>query len=378
KIFRPRARKMSTMPAASGASGPTTVNATCSRSASAARVCGSLTGILRTPGSRAVPPLPGATMTCWTLGERARHQASACSRPPEPTTRIFMRVPSFGFLVLEHGVRVHLLGVVELLEGVDQLLDALAVLGVQLDLDVGTHRDLGDLGLEPGRLEAALEGPEIGRRAEDLDPALVVRGDVLRARLDGGFHHRVLGGAGSEQELAAVRELERDRAVGAEVPVVLGEGMADLGDGAGAVVGQAVDDHRGAAGAVAFVADFLVGRAVELTRATLDGAPDGVLGHVGVGRLVHGEPQPRVRLRVGPAPLRGDGQLPDDPRENLAALGVGPLLLVLDVGPFGMTRHRLLYLALHRGRAIIHPAEQFRFYHPGSPRARPPAPFSIG
>src|SRR5690606_16078015 len=164
KIFRPRARKMSTMPAASGASGPTTVNATCSRSASAARVCGSLTGMLRTPGSRAVPPLPGATMTCWTLGERARHQASACSRPPEPTTRIFMRVPSFGFLVLEHGVRVHLLGVVELLEGVDQLLDALAVLGVQLDLDVGTHRDLGDLGLEPGRLEAALEGPEIGRR----------------------------------------------------------------------------------------------------------------------------------------------------------------------------------------------------------------------
>src|SRR5690606_39430530 len=98
---------------------------------------------------------PDETMSGWTVGERARNQARACSRPPEPTTRIFMGVPSCGFAVLEHGVRIDLLRVVELLEGVDQLLHALAVLGVELDLDIGAHGDLGHLRVEPGRLEEA-------------------------------------------------------------------------------------------------------------------------------------------------------------------------------------------------------------------------------
>jgi hypothetical protein len=49
------------MPAASGASGPTTVNATRSRSANAASVRGSVIGTFWTLRSRAVPPLPGAT-----------------------------------------------------------------------------------------------------------------------------------------------------------------------------------------------------------------------------------------------------------------------------------------------------------------------------
>src|SRR5690606_16547835 len=79
------------------------------------------------------------------------------------------------------------------------------------------------------------------------------------------------------------------------------------------------------------------------------------------------------RFGVGAAELGGDGDLLDHPSEDLAALGIGPFLLVLDVGPLGMTRHRLLYLAILGGRAIIHPAEEFRFYHPGTPRARPPA-----
>src|SRR5690606_8254176 len=122
-----------------------------------------------------------------------------------------------------------------------------------------------------------------------------------------------------------------DRAIGAEVAVVLGEGVAHLGDGPGPVVGHAVDDDRRAARAVALVADFLVGGAVEIARAALDRALDAVLGHVGVGRLVHRQPQPGVGLGIGAAELGRDGDLLDDPREHLAALGVGPFLLVLDV-----------------------------------------------
>src|SRR6187549_4234821 len=45
---------------------------------------------LRTRGSVAVPPLPGATSTSETFGDCAHFHASACSRPPEPTIRIFI------------------------------------------------------------------------------------------------------------------------------------------------------------------------------------------------------------------------------------------------------------------------------------------------
>src|SRR6185369_8187809 len=43
-----------------------------------------------TPSSCAVPALPGATKTRETRSDCASRQASACSRPPEPTTSIFM------------------------------------------------------------------------------------------------------------------------------------------------------------------------------------------------------------------------------------------------------------------------------------------------
>ena len=51
---------------------------------------------LRTRGSVAVPPLPGATSTSETFGDCAHFHASACSRPPEPTIRIFMARLSAG------------------------------------------------------------------------------------------------------------------------------------------------------------------------------------------------------------------------------------------------------------------------------------------
>src|SRR6185295_20144506 len=44
------------------------------------------------PLSVAVPPLPGATNTFCTFGLCASFHAIACSRPPEPMTRIFMSV----------------------------------------------------------------------------------------------------------------------------------------------------------------------------------------------------------------------------------------------------------------------------------------------
>src|SRR3984957_15459720 len=96
KQRRPSLRKRSTSPATSGASGPTTVSATSSFFAKASNpsMSFSTTSALRTPGSRAVPALPGATMTSPTRLDCLIFHASACSRPPEPMTRTFTNASS--------------------------------------------------------------------------------------------------------------------------------------------------------------------------------------------------------------------------------------------------------------------------------------------
>src|SRR5258706_11293727 len=55
------------------------------------------------PFSVAVPPFPGATNTFCTLGLCAIFQAIACSRPPEPMTRIFMSVAEMPHAGEHHG-----------------------------------------------------------------------------------------------------------------------------------------------------------------------------------------------------------------------------------------------------------------------------------
>src|SRR5258706_6617881 len=55
------------------------------------------------PFSVAVPPFPGATNTFCTFGLCAIFQAIACSRPPEPMTRIFMSVAEVPYAGEYHG-----------------------------------------------------------------------------------------------------------------------------------------------------------------------------------------------------------------------------------------------------------------------------------
>ena len=108
-----------------------------------------------------------------------------------------------------------------------------------------------------------------------------------------------------------------------------------------------IDDDGRAADAVAFVADFLVVRAIDAARAALDRAVDVVLRHVGVVRLVDGEAQARIRVGVAAAHAGRDLDFLDEARPDLAALRVGRCFLMLDVGPFRMTRH---YLSPSRAR----------------------------
>ena len=124
------------------------------------------------------------------------------------------------------------------------------------------------------------------------------------------------------------------------------EEVADLGDGAVAVVGRALDQDRDAAGAVALEHELLVGGALELAGALLDGALDVVGGHVGALGLVDRGAQARVGVGVAAADAGGDRHLADELGEELAALGVERALLVLDRVPLGMSGHRAFSCAV--------------------------------
>ena len=85
---------------------------------------------------------------------------------------------------------------------------------------------------------------------------------------------------------------------------------ADLGAGAVAVVGEHLDEHGHAAGRVALVGDRLVGDALELAGAALDGPLDGVDRHRRVAGLLEHRAQRRVGRRGrrrprGPPPRPG-------------------------------------------------------------------------
>src|SRR5688572_8019397 len=83
------------------------VSPTCSALARATRpaMSSAATSTLRTRGSVAVPPFPGATSTSETRGDCTHFQARACSRPPLPTIRIFMTwsVPEMAHAGERHG-----------------------------------------------------------------------------------------------------------------------------------------------------------------------------------------------------------------------------------------------------------------------------------
>ena len=115
--------------------------------------------------------------------------------------------------------------------------------------------------------------------------------------------------------------------------------VPDLADGAVPVVGQRVDEDGDAAGAVALVRHFVVGDAFFFAGAAPDGPLDVVGGHVVLLGLGDDRAQARVHVGIAAAVAGRDRQFLDEAREDLAALGVGRALLVLDGVPLGMAGH---------------------------------------
>ena len=83
-------RRASPRPSTSGSSGPTTTSPTSRWWASATRPPTSSTATSWQVATRAMPGLPGAQCSSRQVGLAASACASACSRPPEPTSRILI------------------------------------------------------------------------------------------------------------------------------------------------------------------------------------------------------------------------------------------------------------------------------------------------
>jgi hypothetical protein len=141
-----------------------------------------------------------------------------------------------------------------------------------------------------------------------------------------------------DEDLALALEHPGDAALFAHVSAVLGESVADIGDGAVAVVGGDVDQDGGAARPVAFEHDLFDLSAFQFAGAAHDGLLDVVGRHADRFGGQDGGAQARIPVGIAAA-ARGDHNFLDDARERFSALGVKCRLFVFNGGPFGVARH---------------------------------------
>src|SRR3954452_5447795 len=319
---------------------------------------------------------PTSTVAGRSLGSPATNTFNASTPPAEPptTTRSRRRssalvtslpypVPgrspdSLEHLVADVEVGPHVLHVVEVLEGVDEL--------EHLDRDVvlQRHRDArhpGDVGRVDRQAGVRAGDPDrmrVGRVSDDLERLAEVV-DLLGPRFEHGDQDVVLGqpvGLRHQHDALAVEQV-RHRAGVSGVAAVAGDRRPHLGCGPVPVVGQALDHDRDAAGGVRLVGDLLVRRSVtQLAAAALDRPVDVVVGDRLPLGLGDGVRQRRVARGVAAAGPRGHlnrlGQL----CEQLAALGVDDRLLVLRGRPLGVAAHEFCSLTMRTNSSCTRPS----------------------
>ena len=119
---------------------------------------------------------------------------------------------------------------------------------------------------------------------------------------------------GFDLEHTLVVEKERERTLSSERTIVFVEIRTDVGNGTGVVVGSSLHEDGDTERSVAFVGYFLVVAGI-LVGSLLDGAFNGVLGHVGSLGVLHQGAQTRITVGIGTAGLSGYGDFLTDARE---------------------------------------------------------------
>ena len=199
----------------------------------------------------------------------------------------------------------------------------------------GQHRHLGVQERDLSGLERLAHVGQVGGLTGEAPRPVLVH-QVLGACVQGHHHDLVLVHRAVQQDHALAFELPCHRTRLGQRTTVLGEQRPDLGSRAVAVVRQRLHVEGHPVWGVALVGDRLVVDALQLTGAPLHRPLDGVQRHRGVPGLLEHGPQRRVDVRVAAALPGRHLHLLDQLGEELAALGVGGTLLVLDGRPLGM------------------------------------------
>ena len=175
---------------------------------------------------------------------------------------------------------------------------------------VGVLQGLGQLGdfgadeLDALLFQVLLDAIKAGGVAGDLEVG-AVEFHVLGAGFERLGHEGILGRRGGIDEHGAFAlEEEADAARPAHVAAVALEDLADFAVGPVAVIRKHVDHDGDAAGAIAFVTDFLEGDALRLAGAAFDGPVDVVLGHGDFAGLVDGVAKFEVHVGIAAAVAR--------------------------------------------------------------------------
>ena len=127
--------------------------------------------------------------------------------------------------------------------------------------------------------------------------------------------------------------------------------MAHIGNSTGFVVRQAVHDHGGAIGAVAFIAQFNVFNAFQLAGAFFDGAINVVGRHINGLGTINCHAQTRVKVDVATAHFGGYGNFFGQTRKDASAFLILATFTVLDICPFTMSRQ--FFTQLFDSKAIL-------------------------
>ena len=132
-------------------------------------------------------------------------------------------------------------------------------------------------------------------------------------------------------------ELPRHRAVLAQIAARAGEGAAQIGNGAIAIVGDDLHDEGHTVRAIAFKGRFFKSRGILIqTGAPANGTLDVVLGHALCAGFIHHQPQFVVGIGIG-AFARGDGDFTSQASKGGASLGVIGAFLAFDGCPVAVT-----------------------------------------
>src|SRR5215831_4671186 len=237
-----------------------------------------------------------------------------------PSTRTLLR-HRLQLLLVDIEVGVYILHVVVLFQSVVHAQHAAGILAFQPDQILRHERDRrvfagNAVGLQ--RLQHALV--RVGR-GEDL-PAVAVAAQILRAGVQHDAHQLVFGSLiARHEDLALALEHPGDAALFTHVAAVLGEHVADFGDGTVAVVGRDVHQNRGPAGTVAFKHHLLDLSSFQFAGAAHDRFLDVVAGHGHSFRSKNRGAQTGIAVGIA-AVTRGDGDFFNEAGECLPALGV--------------------------------------------------------